>query len=97
MAKQLALPHTVYTSADLSDARIDARAKESRTFWERECAVVDLVKLLLFEECPPEVVRGLKDIADALIEARGFEPVFEETARAARTFVEIKRHPVAQR
>lgn len=70
---------------------LKARADESQIFHTRERAVMKLADSLLADEFPAEIVRGLQAIADAIIEARGFEPVFEETVRAARVFVEIKR------
>jgi hypothetical protein len=101
MTMQLMLPESIQRPCPCPDvlrASLDARVEESRVFWDRERAVMQLADTLLGNEYPAEIVRDLKVLADALMEARGFEPVFEETVRAARVFVEIRsmRHNQGQ-
>ena len=93
-----AIPEETARKESIRRFLLKARADESQIYYTRERAVMKLADLLLAEEFPSEIVRDLKVLADALMEARGFEPVFEETVRAARVFVEIRsmRHNQGQ-
>lgn len=53
---------------------------------------LDLARLLILEAYPLEVVWGLRDIADALIETQGFEPIFRECVARAKEHVEASHN-----
>lgn len=57
------------------------------SFNEITNASMDLARVLILETYPPEVIYGLRAIADALIEIEGFEPIFRECVTRAREHV----------
>lgn len=57
------------------------------SFDEITNASLNLARVLILETYPPEVIHGLRAIADALIETAGFEPVFRECVERAREHV----------
>lgn len=54
------------------------------TFEQMTDSALKLARLLIIETYPPEVIDGLKDIAEALITIEGFEPVFRECVEKAQ-------------
>lgn len=51
-----------------------------------------LFKLLVTEGYPLEIIDGLHDIAEALIETKGFEPLFRECVARAKEHAEASRN-----